>query len=246
MPIKDIDVPAKVKKPKAASMPVKTMTDECIIEDADGSKRKAQLLTEFNLAKAAQKDAENRVKQFRPLVEDVVVKEWLRANVNNAGNGDVITSIKFTDANGSELRVTGMNKYSAAAVEPVEALFEDLDQNVNDFVQFTLEGHFDSTAFIDEAGSFDEARYKAFKTAIDKVATELGIPSPLTAVKVLKPKDEFHNVRWAKFNLAQQIKIFKAMPNQITLTPLETKLPVVDPEDPDAVPPEHPHSLDVD
>jgi hypothetical protein len=225
MPIKDISAPVATAKKSKTEMPSVTLTASVSIVD-DKGERTAQLLTEFNKARAAYKLAESQMKELEPSVKEAGVREWIKVNSANAP-GEPITSIKLVDLNGSETRLTGMDKYPIADPEPVEALFDDvLKADANDFVQFTLKASFDSKVFLNKNGNFDQRIYDAFKVAIDATAKKLGVASPLSTVKVLSPKPDFHKSRWEKFNVVQQSQIFKVLPNTITLTPLTTNEPV--------------------
>jgi hypothetical protein len=222
MPIKDIKAPVAKAKKSGVEMPIVQLNEDVQILEHDGSIRVGSLLTEFNLARAEFKAAEARVKEFEPLVKQAGVKEWIRANVA-ASPGEPVTSIKLVDQNGSETRLTGMDKYPVADPEPVGVLFEEvLHVDPNEHVQYTLKAAFDSKVFLDKDGNFDEKIYEIFKKAIDDTAKKLNVPSPISAVKVLSPKPSFHRERWAMFNAVQQAQIFKVLPNQITLTPIIT------------------------
>jgi len=234
MPLKQINAPvAKAKKSKT-EMPSVTLDTTTNVVDSAGEVKVVQLLTEFNKARAAQKAAEAVVKELEPQVKEAGVREWIKANVENAP-GEPITSIKLVDQNGSETRLTGMDKYPMADSEPVVELFEgalsdkvkELKEDVNSYVQFTLKAAFDSKVFLDAEGDFSEKIYQAFKKAIDETAKKLNVVSPLSAAQVLSPKPGFHKDRWNKFNVVQQTQIYKVLPNTVTLTPLVTNEPTV-------------------
>jgi len=234
--LKDIKTPVATAKKSKSEMPSVVIDTKVNVVTPDGIVKEAQLLTEFNKARAAFKAAEAQVKDLEPQVKKAGVREWIKANVANSPR-EVVTSIKLIDANGSETRLTGMDKYPMADSTPLAALFEDdgplsktngdEPTDINDYVQFTLRASFNSKVFLNNAGDFDEKIYLLFKKAIDDVAAKLKVPSPIDAVKVLQPKPDFHQKRWGLFNVVQQVQLFDVLPNQVTLTPLVVNEPVV-------------------
>jgi hypothetical protein len=179
------------------------------------------LITEFNLAKNALKEATEAVKLMEPEVKRIGVAEWIKANVGRVG--EPISSIKLVDPLGSVLRLTGQDRYPIADADPVQELFEtDFHLDVNEFVQLTLKASFNNGVFLDKDGNFSESIYNAFNAAIQAVADKFKVQNPLSSKQVLQPKPGFHKDRWTKFNVVQQKQIFGVMPNVIALSPQVT------------------------
>lgn len=225
MPIKDITAPVAKAKKTSKEMPSVVIDATTNVVDASGNVHTCQLLTEFNKARAAFKQAEAQMKELEPQVKKLGVREWIKMNVDNSP-AEPITSIKMVDSNGSETRLTGMDKYPICDAEPVAAVFEEqFGKDVNQYVQFTLKASFNSKVFLNADGDFDQRIYEAFKAAIDATAKKLNVPSPLEATKVLQPKPGFHKDRWTEFNVIQQTQIHEVLPCTVTLTPLLTNEP---------------------
>lgn len=222
MPLKDIAVKTPKAKAGKSEMPVIEINAMVEVQDAEGITTKQPLITVFNKAKSAMKDAEAKVKELEPEVKKLGVMEWIKQNVDK-GPGEPLSSIKLVDPNGSVCRLTGQERYPLADAEPVVEVFENvLHQDVNQFVQFTLKAKFNSDVFLDGEGDFQEEIFEQFKAAVDNVAKKLGVASPLTATKVLAPKPGFHKERFVNFNAVQNRQIHDVMPNVIALSPLVT------------------------
>jgi len=222
MALKDISVKTPKAKAGKSEMPVVEINAMTTVTDAEGVAKQVPLITEFNKAKLAMKDAEAKVKEMEPEVKKLGVLEWIKANVDK-GPGEPLSSVKLIDPNGSELRLTGQDRYPLADAEPVDVLFtETLHEDINQYVQFTLKAAFNSKVFLDADGDFQEEIYEQFNQACAAVAKKLGVANPLSATKVLQPKPQFHKERWVNFNVVQNRQLFDVLPNVVTMTPLVT------------------------
>ena len=80
---------------------------------------------------------------------------------------------------------------------------------------------FDAKVFFtaNKAGElkFDDAKYKAFVDAIATVAKKLGVAMPLTSVKVLVPKADFHDRRFADFDVETNKQLSGVLPTSLSL-----------------------------
>lgn len=222
MPLKDLSVKTPKAKAGKSEMPVLEVNNMVDVTNAEGVVTQQPLITVFNKAKQAMKDAEAKVKELEPEVKKIGVMEWIKQNVEKAP-GEPLSSIKLVDPNGSVCRLTGQERYPLADAEPVVQLFDDtLHQDVNQFVQFTLKAKFDSNVFLDSDGDFQEEVYEAFAKACADVAKKFNRPNPLTATKVLSPKPNFHKERWINFSATQNRQIHDVLPNVVALSPLVT------------------------
>jgi hypothetical protein len=91
--------------------------------------------------------------------------------------------------------------------------------NVNNYATFEPVAEFDSGVFM-VGGKFNQERYDTIMQALDEVSTELGVPNPLSCSKVLKPKADFHDIRWAMFDLEANLAIQTVLPTQVNLKPI--------------------------
>jgi hypothetical protein len=207
----------------------------------------------FNIATQAKKDAEAKLEDVRENLLDQSVGLFYGYNVQHPNA--TVKTIEIVDATGSSIRLTSQDKYSKANPDAVESLFAALgkgrkDVDVNDFVQETVVGSFDSNIFLDKEGRFDQSIYDSYAEAIKRV-TELlilkgtiaqGTNSPLGTAKKVVPLDGFDAKRYSKFKSVEDQKLIRTvLPNTITMTPMETtavvpKVEVVAVPKPDAVP----------
>lgn len=210
----------KSKKAPKAEMPKVAILTTTNVASGDGFKS-VQLLTEYGKAIHLAKKVEDLIKRLQPQVREACVREWARVNLDNVP-GEPISSIKVVDANGTTFRVTGQDRYAACDEGKSAMLCEELKVPEESIIQFKLKAKFNDDVFLDQDGEFDREAYDAFNAAIRAVAKKLGKPSPLQVEKVIQVKPDFHKIRWhIAPTVAKQLAIYEAVPNTVTLTPLE-------------------------
>lgn len=184
------------------------------------------VVTRYNRADAAMKEAESQMKELRPEILELGTEEIFATSCRQPT--DPVLTVKLEDEEGSRLRVQFTKRYGPVVdVEAAEALFDGLrDRNgrkvdINDYVQETVVGKFNSKVFLDAEGNFDPKIYACFRKAIETVAAELHLPCPLTTEKVVVPKETFHLERFKLFGSAEaQRRLSALMPNTTQIVPL--------------------------
>jgi len=127
-------------------------------------------------------------------------------------------SVVVADATGASVRVTSQCRYSAVDAADANALFDDLDVDVNDYLIEVVSASFDNDKFVDAKGKFNSKCYQDMHAAIAAVAFKYGIENPLRSTVKIVPKPEFHEARAATFTADENLKIYGVMKNTITLT----------------------------
>jgi hypothetical protein len=149
----------------------------------------------------ALKAADAAKKETQEKVLSAGINLVLQTNLANPQNP--VTTVEVLDDTGATAQVQFKDAYGIADGEAVSAVFDGLrgpngkKLDVNDFVHETVKATFDSKIFLDDKGEFSQARYDAFKRAIDSTAAALNVPSPLTCKKMVTAKLNFHEIRWA-------------------------------------------------
>ena len=181
--------------------------------------------TLYNEASARMKQAEEAMKDLKAVLQPAAVEEIFKTNCGRPF--DTIASIKLVDQNGSELRVTSMDKYSAIQAADAESLFGIIRKkdgkapNINDYLSRTMVGKFDSKCFLNGEGKFDAVRFQMIKDALDDVCNDLGIQNPLETTEVVTPLPSFHAQRWADFDVDTNFRISQVAPNQVSFFPVK-------------------------
>jgi hypothetical protein len=205
----------------------------------------------FNEAKKQIKDAEAVIK----LLESVVHEKAMTAIF--AHNCDPnclqqLTSVKLQDIEvdeeneskrtpGEVTRVSFTARYNNCDTAQVDATFSafppvsdgkggKVHRDINDYVVETIAAKFDDSVFMDAEGNFDLVAYNKFRTAIEKVAKDLGmidpesgkVLSPLGTKRVLKVKPDFHQRRFRDFNEDENFTLANVLPNTIQCAPVRT------------------------
>lgn len=169
------------------------------------------------------KDAEALMKEIGEEIREEALVELLPRNVDDPTHP--LTTITLVDDGGATVRVSYTSKYGATDEAEVTAAFAKLGKNkdkfdINNYVVETLKAAFDSKVFLKANGDFNQSVYDKFRTAIARVAEEVGVENPLTTTKVLIPKPDFHERRWRDFTAAEQVTITSVLPNTISITPV--------------------------
>lgn len=193
-----------------------------------------QLVSDYNEAVIAFKNAEAAKKTQGALVHDVGVPALLELCVANPDAAP--SSIKLRDETGQALLVIGMNKYSTFDPVVAEPVFAKLGAKIEDYAQYVASAKFDDSIFLAKAGtsageegSFSTKIFKAYQAAIDRVTAQLTrdglLPpettSPLLSTQVAKVLPDFHATRWAAFpSVEAQQEISRVCPNVVALKPV--------------------------
>ena len=164
---------------------------------------------------------------------DLKAKGFASLSEHNCGvyPGDPAPSIKLKDqtpvddGRGNKVLaaclVTAQDRYSAIAEGEFNGkIFNKLGVDVNDYVAKTTQTTFDQSFFLDEDGSFDQGIYDATMIVLESVANRFSKPHPLSTTVVVKPKADFHQVRWS-LGVDAQLALTEALPSTISLK--ETK-----------------------
>jgi hypothetical protein len=179
--------------------------------------------TRYNEAAAVMKDAEELMKDLKPVMLPDALAELFRHNSERPW--DAISSVKLQDDAEEVTRVTFTSKYSTVAPAIAEALFGEIrtkagkKPDINDYLVRTMVGTFDSTVFLGADGRFDKTRYEKIFSALEAVAKELGIVNPLSTSETVQPLPDFHNRRWMDFDLETNQKISGVVKNQTNFVP---------------------------
>jgi len=217
-------------------MPLKSITGVKLNEQKPPSKTtipviriEGDLIKRYNDTKAAMDEAEAALKQMRPAVLDEALPAIYGHNCD-PNCLKPITSVKLEDDEGELACVQFQDSYGAVNSEPVEALFEELGVDINEYVAEKLVAKFDSSVFTDAEGNFNKKVYEKFRAAVEKAALELKLVNadgtlrnPLSTVRVVVPRPTFHERRFKDFAEEQQANLSEVLPNKCLIKPERTK-----------------------
>lgn len=177
----------------------------------------------YNLAVAAVKRAEKAVKLFKEEIAPKAQAELFRLNVE--AKLDKFKSIKVVDSSSAAVRVTMQDRYSViqpAIVPQVEALFDEIHLDINDFVMETTTPVFDTSVLLKADGTLDQPLYNAMRDAIKIAIEEIrpGTKVPLEVSKVVTVKSDFNTKRFEKLDVEQNKKVSELITCTTTLTAL--------------------------
>lgn len=185
--------------------------------------------TRYNTASSISKQADKLMSEMKPAMAPDAVKRLIAENVVHPW--EPIASVAYQDPEGNVTRVSFTSKYKEVPAKIAEDLFNGLrcrpregekdgaTADINDYMQRTVVGTFNSESFLDEDGRFDKNRYDKIMAALDKVSRELGIQNPLSTVETVKPLPTFHARRWVDFDSETNEKITRMLPNQLVFSP---------------------------
>lgn len=202
-------------------------------------KVEGDMMKRFNEAKKQVKDAEAVIAELQPHVHQYAMEKIFEHNC--APNClKQLTSVKLQDYTvdedtqeetaGEVTRVSFTSRYNSCDAEQVDAAFAEFSgRDINEYVAETLKATFDDKVFLDADGNFDKKVYDKFRTAIERVARELGlknddgtVKSPLNTRRVLITKPDFHERRFRDFDAEENFTLAKVLPNTIQCTPART------------------------
>lgn len=177
----------------------------------------------YNLAVAAVKRAEKAVKLFKEEIAPKAQAELFRLNVD--AKLDKFKSVKVVDSSSAAVRVTMQDKYSViqpAIVPQVEALFDEIHLDINDFLMETSVPVFDTSVLLKADGTLDQPLYNAMRDAILVAIEEIrpGTKVPLEVSKVVTVKSDFNTKRFEKLDVEQNKKVSELITCTTTLTAL--------------------------
>lgn len=184
--------------------------------------------TRYNEASAIVKEANELMKDFKPIMLPQAQEEVFRHNCERPW--ETVSSVALRDDNDNILRVSFLNKFSDVPIIQAEVLFATIKTkakdgkpgetpDINDYLQFLLVPKFDPKAVLDAEGKFDQVRFKKFHDAIQAVAQELKIENPLSAEKQILPLPTFGARRWTDFDYETNQRISEVIQGQINFTP---------------------------
>ncbi len=217
-------------------MPLKSITGVKTNEEKPKSKSdipiihvEGDLIKRYNDTKKTMDEAEAALKEMRPTVLDDALPAIYAHNCD-PNCLKPISSVKLEDDEGELACVQCQNSYSAVDPEPVEALFEKLGVDINEYVAEKLVAKFDSSVFTDGDGNFDKKIYEKFRVAIEKAAFELKLRNtdgtlrnPLSTARVVMPRPTFHERRFKDFPEGRQADLSEVLPNKCLIKPERTK-----------------------
>ena len=187
------------------------------------------LIKQYNTADKQVKDGEKLMKDLRSEVLEIGLEnESGLYSRNIADAAHPITTVKLQDDEGEVVQVQFQNKYGVVPdLEAAEEFFADAKRltgkpvDINDFMQETVVAKFDCGVFLDAQGKFQQAIYDKFRTAIEKVATQLAVACPLESKKVVAPLPVLHEKRWAVFPVIEaQKRLTQLCPSTIAIKPV--------------------------
>jgi hypothetical protein len=223
--MKDTAKSKKNGKPKHVLDPLKVKAVEQAIKPGDIPiiRVAGDYPTRYNDAAAVVKDAEQYMKDLKPIMQPDALAEIFRHNSDKPW--DPIASVKFQDDADSVLMVSFTAKYSPTTAAVAEALFKGIKTkngdapDINNYLTRTMVGKFDSTCFLGPDGKFDRRKYTAIFEALRGVAQQLGISNPLSTEETVIPMPDFHARRWMDFSVETNKRIAEEIKNQINFVP---------------------------
>lgn len=218
-------MPKKTTSPAVKLTPLK-------VQSVDKPAKKGEVPTlkvcgdypfQYNEASAIAKKAGSLMKELKPNMLPAALKEIYEHNSDKSW--EAVSSANLQDKDGNVTRVTFSAKYSEVTAEVAEQTFSRLKTregepaDVNNYFCFTMQGEFDSSAFLNTEGRFDKKKYEAIMKAMEGVSRTLGIPNPLSTKRTVAPLPSFHARRWVDFDAKANETITENIPNQINFVP---------------------------
>jgi hypothetical protein len=183
--------------------------------------------TRYNEASAILKDAEQLMKDLKPIMLPDALAVLYQHNSNKPW--DPIASVKLQDDSGEATRITFSSAYNTTTVVAVELLFGQIKKkdgqkpDINTYLTRTMKAKFDDKVFLTPEGRFDQDKYEQIVMSLGLVCQDLGIPNPLSVEETVVPLPDFHSRRWMDFDADTNARITEVMPNTISFTPLPVK-----------------------
>lgn len=183
-------------------------------------------VTRYNEACDQMDKAEAVINELKPVLHEAGLQAVFEHNVGHADDPKaILSSVNLTDSEGEVCQFSWTRKDLKNNAEQADAEFRRLRRadgkkaDVNEFAGFEPVAKFDAKVFMVD-GAFDKKRYNAFMQAIAKVAKSFNVDNPLSCIKVLKPKPDFHDRRWQAFDVEANLVIQTVLPTQVNLKPI--------------------------
>lgn len=197
---------------------------------------KGTVVSRYAQACDDKKQAEGTIKELAPQLQEAGVKFVFGQNVEHGGRTkEMISSVNLVDKDSEQAAEGTVDRVQFSFVRKdlknddaqVKAVFSRL-RNVQgkpvkweDYCEWEIVSKFDTKVFMkkDAAGTpkFNEERYKAFMEAIKEVAEKFKVPMPLISTKVLVPKPDFHDRRFADFDYEANLTLMSVLPTSLSL-----------------------------
>lgn len=204
-------------KPLKVSIPVTPPeNDKPVVLIAD------DLVAQYNEASKVAKDAAKIMEAIGPKLKVSAVEHLFRFNIEHPTAP--ATTVVVKDAEGAQANVSFKNAYGKEVDEKkaLAALDAAGCDDPNLYLVESLKVAFDGSAFSEKNGDVRLPYYKAMQAAMQAVADKFGHPNPLSTQKVVAVRSTFHEVRFAIWpSVKTQAALSIAIPNQVSLTPLE-------------------------
>ena len=180
------------------------------------------VVSEYNEAVRLIKSSEAIKEKLAPEIKKAALAHLYQFNSEHPTAP--ITTVAVKDAKGAGANVSFKNAYAAELDEKVAlAVLEQVGcPDPNLYLAESLRITFDGSVFVDENGDTRLAYYKAMQSAIQVVADKFKLANPLATRKVISLRPAFHEGRFAMWpEVAAQEQLSKAIPNQISVTPIK-------------------------
>jgi hypothetical protein len=152
-------------------------------------------VTEFSKQAKAEKAAKKAKDDAKASFDKEALLALFQHNVANPA--DPKTTVKVTDDGTGCVNVSFKNQYSDLPyTETLQILAQLGVRNVNKFVAEHLVVGFDTSVFYGEGGLLNAELFTDMVAAIQEVAAQHEVRSPISSTKVLRVKEDFHKERW--------------------------------------------------
>ena len=205
------------------------------LPDVDDKKAKSSIpsvkiegdaVTRYNEARDQVDAATEVMNLLKPTLIEAGLQAVFEHNTKHADDSKaILSSVNLTDEEKEVCMFTWTRKDLKNAPKQVETEFNRLRMvdgkkaNINDCAAFEVVAKFDTGVFMVN-DKFNPQRYEAFVDAMAAVAAEYEVENPLSCAKVLVPKADFHDKRWALFDVEANIVIQSVLPTQVNLKPI--------------------------
>jgi hypothetical protein len=188
------------------------------------------LIKQYNSADGQAKAAKAVMEDLRPEILELGLREIFERSVAHPKEPSL--TVKLQDEQAEVLRVQFTARYlQVADLEGAEELFGSLrgpdgkPVDINDYLQETVAAKFNCGVFLDTDGKFQQTVYDKFRTAIERVASQLKVPCPLETTKEVRPLPSLHEKRWEAFpDPVVQVNLTRICPNTTQIVPVTVKV----------------------
>lgn len=185
------------------------------------------IVTRFNEARDQIDKATEVINELKPDLHDAGLQAVFTHNVEHADDPkQIISSVNLLDsASGEIVQFSWSRKNLKNDPKQVSTEFKGIRRtdgkkaDINDYAAYAPVTKFDEKVFIVD-GKFSQQRYDAFMAALNTVAAKFKVENPLSCGKVLLPKPDFHEKRWAEFDVETNRVLHTVLPTQVSLEPI--------------------------